>query len=1253
MRTITNPTTSSALSSSVMRTELQTLETEIASITVGHNHDGADSYLIDKASLGLGNVDNTSDTNKPISSATQSALDALDALLDDKLDKNAPITGATKTKITYDSNGLITSGTNATTADISEATDKRYVTDAQLVVISNTSNTNTGDQDLSGYVPTFRTVNGKALTSNITLTTADIADSSNKRYVTDAQLVILGNTSNTNSGDETQATIKTKLGVASSGVDGYISGTDWNTFNGKQASLGFTPEQQLTFTSPLLRSTNTISLKGLTGFGTAGQVIKTNATADGLEWGSGATGGGHTIQDEGTPLTQRDNLNFAGTGVTATDDAGNNATLITIPSYSLPTATASVLGGIKVGTRLSIDGNGVLSADVQAGGGDVVGPATNTDGYIPQWDGADSKTLKDGLAVPAGGLAGLTALGTKQAQLNGTGFVKATGTTISYDNSTYLTSLNGALLLDQTTPQTIINGRVIMGQGLQLGTSPTVGSYSQGKLYWDDTNKSGAIELDTNVTLQLGLEELVYAYNATGSQINNGQAVIVSSAYLGVPTIELAKADSAATYFVFGLATENIAASGYGYVTLRGIVNGVDTSSFNVGDELFLSATVSGGLQNTAPSSPNYKVRIGRVLVSNATTGSIGVRQRIATRMGDLADADIPTPVVGDMLQYNGTTWVNIPQGQVSAGGGVEVFLDDTITIDNYGGLLRQPDTITAEQVDTATFTGTAGTRFIEGYLYNQSENRTKWDSGTWQFNLWAYTNNADKESELITGVYRVQYPGGTVAITGSGTSRTADITGATPFVAGDANADVILTSYLQTAGGTFEITGYTDNNTVTIATPSGYSNETGVAYSIHRYKFQVTTGDINNTVNALYSLTTIQPEYAVDTTDTIAVRMYGKTTSTKNPVTINYTHNGSTHYSYIKTPFMQRHNELAQVQGIVGAEAYHLSLAQHTIAVNAATSGNAGYLTASDWSLFNGKVDKSLYDANTILYATTDNTPTALTVGASTIMGRKATGDISAMSATETRTILNVADGATANTKATGAEIDTGTDDTKFATAKAIADSKIIKNPMTTACDIIVGGTSGAPARLAKGTALQVPRMNADASAIEWAAPSGGGVWSKLYDSTLGSDAASIDSGTITGCDLLQIYIVVNFASNGSAGLQFNEDTGSNYGYLVDVSGSGGSATTGATGIKLYGVAGTTENFITLNVTNLSAKRKFLSGKSIGSSSGSSLYPMNDIWGIWNNNSSRITRINLHDVQNGNNLLAGSRMIIMGANIA
>lgn len=70
----------------------------------------------------------------------------LQAALDGKVDENASITGATKTKVTYDSKGLVTAGADATTADINDSSNRRYVTDAQLVVIGNTSGTNTGDQ---------------------------------------------------------------------------------------------------------------------------------------------------------------------------------------------------------------------------------------------------------------------------------------------------------------------------------------------------------------------------------------------------------------------------------------------------------------------------------------------------------------------------------------------------------------------------------------------------------------------------------------------------------------------------------------------------------------------------------------------------------------------------------------------------------------------------------------------------------------------------------------------------------------------------------------------------------------------------------------------------------------------------------------------------------------------------------------------------------------------------------------------------
>jgi hypothetical protein len=94
---------------------------------------------IDAAKLADGSVSNAEfQYLNGVTSAIQTQLDA-------KVDENSAITGATKTKITYDAKGLVTAGADATTADIADSTDKRYVTDAQLTVIGNTSGTNTGD----------------------------------------------------------------------------------------------------------------------------------------------------------------------------------------------------------------------------------------------------------------------------------------------------------------------------------------------------------------------------------------------------------------------------------------------------------------------------------------------------------------------------------------------------------------------------------------------------------------------------------------------------------------------------------------------------------------------------------------------------------------------------------------------------------------------------------------------------------------------------------------------------------------------------------------------------------------------------------------------------------------------------------------------------------------------------------------------------------------------------------------------------
>jgi hypothetical protein len=66
--------------------------------------------------------------------------------LANKVAANGAITPGTKTKLTYDAKGLVTAGADATTADIPDSADKRYCTDAQKTVIGNTSGTNSGNE---------------------------------------------------------------------------------------------------------------------------------------------------------------------------------------------------------------------------------------------------------------------------------------------------------------------------------------------------------------------------------------------------------------------------------------------------------------------------------------------------------------------------------------------------------------------------------------------------------------------------------------------------------------------------------------------------------------------------------------------------------------------------------------------------------------------------------------------------------------------------------------------------------------------------------------------------------------------------------------------------------------------------------------------------------------------------------------------------------------------------------------------------
>ena len=178
------------------------------------------------------------------------------------------------------------------------------------------------------------------------------------------------------------------IGQATNSTSGYLSSTDWNTFNGKQSAISLT----------------------VTGSSGAATLI------------------GSTLN---------------------------------IPNYTytLPQATGAVLGGVVIGSNISV-ASGVISltnTNITTALGFTPYNATNPNSYISLTSLSGSAPISYSNTTGAIGISQATGstngyltstdwntFNNKQAAINGTGFVKASGTTISYDNSTYLTTATAA-----------------------------------------------------------------------------------------------------------------------------------------------------------------------------------------------------------------------------------------------------------------------------------------------------------------------------------------------------------------------------------------------------------------------------------------------------------------------------------------------------------------------------------------------------------------------------------------------------------------------------------------------------------------------------------------------------------------------------------------------------------------------------------------------------------------------------------------
>ena len=145
-------------------------------------------------------------------------------------------------------------------------------------------------------------------------------------------------------------------------------------------------------------------------------------------------------------------------------------------------------------------------------------------------------------------------------------------------------------------------------------------------------------------------------YNNTGGDLTRGQVVYINGAHnQNLANVALAKSDSSATMPAIGVVYATVANGGEGLAVTYGRASGVDTSLIAVGQTVYVSNTVAGGVIGTKPydTSPHLIQNLG-VCVKSASNGSVFVTG--IGRANDIPNANVLTSMTGVNYVYVNTT---------------------------------------------------------------------------------------------------------------------------------------------------------------------------------------------------------------------------------------------------------------------------------------------------------------------------------------------------------------------------------------------------------------------------------------------------------------------------------------------------------------------------------------------------------------------------------------------------------------------
>ena len=638
---------------------------------------------ITKAMVGLGNVDNTADINKPVSTATQAALDLkanatdVTTALDLKVDK---VTG--------------------------KALSTNDYTTAEKTKLAAITGTNTGDQDLSALA-TNTALALKANTADVSTSLATKVDKvtgkelSTNDYTT-AEKTKLAAISGTNTGDQINITGN----AATATTAGNITATANTTLTSLSnlATVG-------TITSGVWSGTAVAVEKGGTGLtsaGTNGQVLTSNGSGA-LSWttpSSTATSysGVLPIENGGTSQTTlpgiKSILGLLSNNVAIGNEAGT-------PNQGGNANTIAIGGGAGRGNQgASSIAIGYVSGDQNQGANSI-----SIGGNAAQ-SGQGTQAVAIGFAAGQNGQgANAVAIGTfagQSGQAANSIAINATGT------STPLNPTNAGFYVDPIRSATATTGLLFYNPTSKEITTATA--------------NASFVDLTTNQTIA-GTKTFNSDITVNGVKIgrgtgNNDQNVAVGADALasGTGTRNTAIGYGAMRQYS-GTSFDNN--TSVGYFNLPSLTSGSGNTS--IGAESMMALTTgtentSIGNQSLINTTGNNNVGVGKRAGQTMTTGSQN------TIIGTNADVSTATLTNATALGYGAIVTANntVQLGSTSV---TNVKTSGTLTAD----AVTYPKAHgTAGQVLSTTGSGTlAWTTIPAGPIFKQSRVNQNSATGT------------------------------------------------------------------------------------------------------------------------------------------------------------------------------------------------------------------------------------------------------------------------------------------------------------------------------------------------------------------------------------------------------------------------------------------------------------------------------------------------------------------------------------------